>query len=167
MAVESAQPLTIDAAAVQRAELMHSAVYGTLATAIVIAGEVHESRIAMAASILFTVITYAICHAYADVVGLAAASVWNRTQQLGAEIVQEWPLVVAAVPMLLALIASAFFGFTLEGSAEFALIFATVMLFVWGVLSVPGASRMRQLRAGLFDAGLGVIVILFALWLRH
>jgi hypothetical protein len=146
---------------------MHSAVYGTLATAIVIAGEVHESRIAMAASILFTVVTYAICHAYADVVGLAAANAWNRTVQLWAEVLQEWPLVVAAVPMLLALLASAIFTLTLETSAELALVCATVMLFTWGVLSVPGASRARQARAGLFDAGLGVIVILFALWLRH
>ncbi len=159
--------MKIDAAAVQRAELMHSAVYGTLATAIVIAGEVHESRIAMAGSIIFTVVTYAVCHAYADVVGLAAVSVWNRTEQLGAELVQEWPLVIAAVPMLVALAGSAFFGLTLDASAEIALVCASVMLFVWGVLSVPGAARIRQIRAGLFDAGLGVVVILFALWLRH
>lgn len=146
---------------------MHSAVYGTLATALVIAGEVHESRIAMAGSILFTVLTYALCHAYADVVGLAAANWWHRTVQLGAEVLQEWPLIVAAAPMLLALIASVWFGFDLDQSADFALIASTIMLFVWGVLSVPGAPRPRQIRAGLFDAGLGLVVALFALWLRH
>jgi hypothetical protein len=157
----------VEAAAVQRAERMHSAVYGTLSTAIVIAGEVHESRIAMAGSIAFTVVTYAVCHAYADVVGLAATSAWNRTTQLADEVLQEWPLIVAAAPMLAALVFSAWFGLTLEASAEIALVAASVMLFVWGVLSVPGATRARQTRAGLFDAGLGVVVIVFALWLRH
>jgi hypothetical protein len=157
----------VEAAAVQRAERMHSAVYGTLSTAIVLAGEVHESRIALAGSIVFTVVTYAVCHAYADVVGLAASSAWHRTKQLGDEVLQEWPLIVAAAPMLISLVVSAWRGLTLEASAEIALVCATVMLFIWGVLSVPGVSRARQTRAGLFDAGIGVIVILFALWLRH
>lgn len=147
---------------------VQSAVYGTLAAAIAVAGEAHDSRGAMAATIVFTLVVYAVTHAYMHTVVTPADSIPRSSGTMLRAVLAEWPLVAAGLPMLVVLGIASALDLNVDRSAEFALVAAVIVLFGWGAASPPlRADRRRRVSAGVFAAVLGVLVVAFAVWLRH
>jgi len=147
---------------------VQSAVYGTLAAAIAVAGEAHDSRAAMAATIVFTLVVYAVTHAYMHTVVAPTGSVPRSSGTMVRAVLAQWPLVAACLPMLMVLGVASALDVNVDRSAEIALVAGVIVLFGWGAASLPvGAGRRRRVAAGVFAAALGVLVVAFAVWLRH
>ena len=139
-------------------------IYGAIITAAILdtAGG-HVSTVALAVSVVVTLLVYWIAEEYAEVLGEQAAGgqLPSRASIQGA-LVSTWPMVTASYLPLLAVVLAAVAGASELTAANVGLVVAIVLLTVHGWL----AGRAAQLRswkllvATSIAAGLGLVMIL-------
>ncbi|HXM56494.1 MAG TPA: hypothetical protein VOB72_13955 [Candidatus Dormibacteraeota bacterium] len=118
-----------------------SAIYGTIITASTMVGVaegVHDLG-PIVATVVVTLVVYALAHAYCKVLGGPAdVPSWGAfARELGAES----PMLSACVLPLLVLVAFSLLGSSLNVAVMAALLSAVGMLFLWGIVA---ARRARQ-----------------------
>jgi hypothetical protein len=159
----SADPLAAKAAAHIAGRRRAAGIYGTIITAAVLAAAGgHLATLALAISVLVTLIVYWIAEQYAEVLGEQAAHgrlpTWSR---IWAGMVITWPMVAAAYIPVLVLIVARLFNASETVAANLALTAAVVSLVLHGW----AAGRAAEFRGAKLIAvtaiagGLGVVMI--------
>jgi hypothetical protein len=146
--------------------LLFGAVYGTIlasttASALDTEGGVQDPGYD-ALWVFLPVLTSAIAHGYAHAVAHRAPDDDAITPTAVRSVLTEWPLVVAAVPTVLALL-GAYAGLWAEsGAVDVALLLNAGMLFGFGLWAARAAERGwgSSCRAGFVDMALGLLVVL-------
>jgi hypothetical protein len=147
--------------------VLFGGVYGavlasSMAAALTEYGETSRSdRLSHAAWLLFTAAASALAHGYAHVI--AARGNQARLGLRGSlrVMVEEWPLLVAALPTVLMLFGAGTGWWKSEGIESVAFVFNIVLLFALGLSSarVAGRTWRSSLGIGGVDALFGVIVV--------
>ena len=139
-------------------------IYGAIITAAILdtAGG-HVSTVALAVSVVVTLLVYWIAEEYAEVLGEQAAGgqLPSRASIQGA-LVSTWPMVTASYLPLLAVVLAAVAGASELTAANVGLVVAIVLLTVHGWLAGRAAQLQswKLLVATSIAAGLGLVMIL-------
>ncbi|HEY7619373.1 MAG TPA: hypothetical protein VH834_06335 [Solirubrobacteraceae bacterium] len=140
------------------------AIYGTILVMAVIAALAHDESITSAeliAGVAATTIVFWIAHVYAEVLGnrlhednpMNWANAWSAIQH-------EWPIVQAAVPLVLALGLGVVGILDTDSAVNVAIGVGILELFLWG-LTVGrklGLSLTATIAAGVVNGALGVAI---------
>jgi hypothetical protein len=146
------------------------AIYGTLVTAgtILAASEGAQDVVEVGITVVVTLALYWIAHAYAEVLGNAAAVApsWKVATR---ELAVESPMVAACIIPLIVLIATDILGATFELAVTIGLCTTVGLLFVWGILAARRAelSRGWAVISGVVYTLLGAAIVVLKLVLLH
>ena len=139
-------------------------IYGAIITAAILdtAGG-HVSTVALAVSVVVTLLVYWIAEEYAEVLGehTAGGQLPSRASIQGA-LIATWPMVTASYLPLLAVVLAAVAGASELTAANVGLVVAIVLLTVHGWLAGRAAQLQswKLLVATSIAAGLGLVMIL-------
>jgi hypothetical protein len=140
------------------------AIYGTILVMAVISALAHDESITSAdliEGVAATTIVFWIAHVYAEVLGNRLqgehAASWANVRSA---MHHEWPIVQAAVPLVLALVLGVVGILSTDAAVNVAIAVGIVELFLWG-LAVGrrlGLSLSATIAAGIINGALGVAI---------
>jgi hypothetical protein len=140
------------------------AIYGTILVMAVISALAHDESITSAeliAGVAATTIVFWIAHVYAEVLGNRLegehAVSWNNVRLASRH---EWPLVEAALPLVLALMLGVLGILSTDSAVNVAIAVGVVELFLWGIAVGRrlGLSLSATIAAGVVNGALGVAI---------
>ncbi|MFD4743557.1 hypothetical protein ACFWNR_12455 [Streptomyces virginiae] len=148
------------------ADWMFGGVYGTVLASALLAA-LHQKGEAFtpyydASWVLVTAATAGLAHGYSHhMAAHLRDSAVRRWQLLGVALWNEWPLIVAALPTVLLLVAAGLFGWDAYAVTAVGLGLNTALLFAWGALVAlrVGHRLGSALAIGMADATIGLAII--------
>ena len=142
-----------------------ASVYGTVLVSSVIVGlgQAKLSAVEMMIAIAVTSTVFALAHAWS--IGLARSASDREALRLdhmleGVE--HEWPMVLSAIPALVALALAALDVYSAKSGLWIAIVANTLLLFCWGAIlrhQGEATSTIQSLAAGLTTASLGLVLV--------
>ena len=165
---DDTSPPTIRRSAARRRS---AGIYGTIvASAVLAAGGAHLQTVAMAVTVVVTLLVYWAAEGYAELLGEHAHAgrlpTWAHVRASLADI---WPMVSASYVPLVALLAARVLGADTTAAATVALVVAVALLLVQGWVG-GRASQLRGLpllAVTLIAGAFGVAMILLKLLVTH
>jgi hypothetical protein len=145
--------------------LLFGGVYGTVLASALAAALDHDSGSPNsgydALWILVASLASAAAHGYAHAIAHRSAGEEKVTAEAVRSVLTEWPLVVAAVPTLAALLGAAAGWWSESGGINAALVINIVALFGWGFWAarVAGQGWAAACRVGGVDVLLGLFIV--------
>jgi hypothetical protein len=141
-----------------------ASVYGTVLVSSVIVGldEAEESAGSMIAIVAVTALVFALAHAWSDAIARSTELREPlRLEVLKHSITQEWPMVEAVAPSVLALALAALGIYSTSTGLWAATVANVVLLFAWGaVLSeLANGTWVQVVVRGLETATLGLVLV--------
>jgi hypothetical protein len=111
--------------------------------------------------IMVAALAAAAAHGYAHAIAHWTAGGKRATAESVRSVLHEWPLVVAAVPTVAALLGAAAGWWSEEGAVDVALTINTAALFGWGLLAARAAGQRwsAACRVGVVDVLLGLFIV--------
>jgi hypothetical protein len=145
--------------------LLFGGVYGTVLACALVAALDHDTGSPNAGYdalwILVASLAAAAAHGYAHAIAHRSAAREKVTAETVRSVLTEWPLVVAAVPTLAALLGAAAGWWSEDGGIDTALVVNIVALFGWGLWAarVAGQGWAAACRVGAVDVLLGLFIV--------
>ncbi|MFD9478093.1 hypothetical protein [Streptomyces nojiriensis] len=148
------------------ADWMFGGVYGTVLASALLAA-LHQKGEEFtpyydASWVLVTAATAGLAHGYSHhMASHRQDSAGHRWRMLGLALWNEWPLIVAALPTVLLLVAAGVFGWDAYAVTAVGLGVNTALLFAWGALVAlrVGYRLGSALAIGMADATIGLAII--------
>ena len=142
-----------------------ASVYGTVLVSSVIVGlgQAKLSAVEMMIAIAVTSTVFALAHAWSN--GLARSASDREAlafSHMLEGVEHEWPMVLSAIPALVALALAALGVYTAKSGLWIAIVANTLLLFCWGAIlrqQGEGASTIQLVAAGLTTASLGLMLV--------
>ena len=143
---------------------MSSAIYGTIMATAVIAAlseDQDADPLEVAGALVLTSIVFWLAHVYSQLLAASAGGERVSGAQAAETLVEEWPMVRAAVAPLIVLVLGALGVMHGDTAISLALGTSVASLFVWGLVAArrQGRSRLAQLAIAAANCGFGLLIV--------